>query len=31
MPKAAIGRKLGLHQAAVRKLVGARSADHVIN
>jgi transposase len=27
MSKAAIGRKLGLHQATVRKLVGARSAD----
>jgi transposase len=28
--KAAIGRKLGLHQATVRKLVGARSADDVV-
>lgn len=30
MSKAAIGRKLGLHQATVRKLVGARSADDVV-
>ncbi|MGW2183268.1 ISL3 family transposase [Streptomyces sp. NPDC001732] len=30
MPKAAIGRKLGLHQATVRKLVGARSADDAV-
>lgn len=29
MSKAAIGRKLGLHQATVRKLVNARSADDV--
>ncbi|MGW0772051.1 ISL3 family transposase, partial [Streptomyces sp. NPDC002676] len=28
--KAAIGRKPGLHQATVRKLVGARSADDVV-
>lgn len=30
MSKAAIGRKLGLHQATVRKLVNARSVDDVI-
>ncbi|MFF7192026.1 ISL3 family transposase, partial [Streptomyces sp. NPDC008222] len=30
MSKAAIGRKLGLHQATVRKLVNARSADDVV-
>jgi transposase len=30
MSKAAIGRKLGLHQATVRKLVNARSADEVV-
>ncbi|MFI8233855.1 ISL3 family transposase [Streptomyces sp. NPDC085900] len=30
MSKAAIGRKLGLHQATVRKLVSARSADDVV-
>ncbi|MGW2370704.1 ISL3 family transposase [Streptomyces sp. NPDC001667] len=30
MSKAAIGRELGLHQATVRKLVGARSADDVV-
>ncbi|GAA3021361.1 hypothetical protein [Streptomyces fulvorobeus] len=30
MPKAAIGRKLGPHQATVRKLVNARSADDVV-
>ncbi|MFJ1550489.1 hypothetical protein [Streptomyces sp. NPDC088246] len=30
MAKAAIGRKLGLHQATVRKLVDARSADDVV-
>ncbi|WP_443079375.1 ISL3 family transposase [Streptomyces sp. P5-A9] len=30
MSKAAIGRKLGLHQATVRKLVGARSTDDVV-
>ncbi|MFE9976461.1 ISL3 family transposase [Streptomyces hirsutus] len=30
MSKAVIGRKLGLHQATVRKLVGARSADDVV-
>ncbi|MFD8032786.1 ISL3 family transposase [Streptomyces sp. NPDC059717] len=30
MSKAAIGRKLGLHQATVRKLVGARSAGDVV-
>ncbi|MEH0549175.1 ISL3 family transposase [Streptomyces sp. B21-105] len=30
MSKAAIGRKLELHQATVRKLVGARSADDVV-
>jgi hypothetical protein len=30
MSKAAIGWKLGLHQATVRKLVGARSADDVV-
>ena len=28
--KAAIGRELGLHQATVRKLVGARCADDVV-
>lgn len=30
MSKAAIGRKPGLHQATVRKLVNARSADDVV-
>lgn len=30
MSKAAIGRKLGLHQATVRKLVNARTVDEVI-
>ncbi|MBT2397852.1 ISL3 family transposase [Streptomyces sp. ISL-100] len=30
MSKAAIGRKLGLHQATVRKLVDARSASDVV-
>ncbi|MGM9470150.1 hypothetical protein [Streptomyces murinus] len=30
MSKATIGRKLGLHQASVRKLVNARSADDVV-
>lgn len=30
MSKAAIGRKLGLHRATVRKLVDARSADDVV-
>ncbi|MFD3537492.1 ISL3 family transposase [Streptomyces sp. NPDC058664] len=30
LPKAAIGRKLGLHQATVRKFVNVRSADDVI-
>ncbi len=30
MSKAAIGRKLGLHQATVRKLVGARCADDAV-
>lgn len=30
LSKAAIGRKLGLHQATVRKLVDARSADDVV-
>ncbi|MGW8955639.1 hypothetical protein [Streptomyces sp. NPDC055709] len=30
MSKAASGGKLGLHQATVRKLVGARSADDVV-
>ncbi|MFE9306013.1 ISL3 family transposase [Streptomyces sp. NPDC006856] len=30
MSKAAIGRKLGLHQATVRKLVNAPSADDVV-
>ncbi|WRZ89283.1 hypothetical protein OHB54_09445 [Streptomyces sp. NBC_01007] len=30
MSKAAIGRKLGLHQATVRKPVNARSADDVV-
>ncbi|MFC5030627.1 MULTISPECIES: ISL3 family transposase [Streptomyces] len=30
MSKAAIGRKLGLHQATVRKLVDAHSADDVV-
>lgn len=30
MSKAAIGRKLGLHQATVRKLAGASSADDVV-
>ncbi|MFJ3235812.1 hypothetical protein [Streptomyces sp. NPDC086787] len=30
MSKAAIGRKLGLHQATVRKLVNARSAEDVV-
>jgi transposase len=30
MSKAAIGRKLGLHQATIRKLVNARSADDVV-
>ncbi|MFG2638725.1 transposase [Streptomyces sp. NPDC048362] len=30
MSKAAIGRKLGLHQATVRKLVNARCADDVV-
>ncbi|GAA2986619.1 MULTISPECIES: transposase [Streptomyces] len=30
MSKAAIGRKLGLHQATIRKLVSARSADDVV-
>ncbi|MFD9637504.1 ISL3 family transposase [Streptomyces violascens] len=30
MSKAAIGRKLGLHQATVRKLVNARSSDDVV-
>lgn len=30
MSKAAIGRKIGLHQATVRKLVNARSVDDVI-
>ncbi|MFE0517145.1 ISL3 family transposase, partial [Streptomyces sp. NPDC058964] len=30
MSKAAIGRRLGLHQATVRKLVNARSADDVV-
>ncbi|MGW6709600.1 ISL3 family transposase [Streptomyces sp. NPDC054956] len=30
MSKAAIGRKLGLHQATVRKLVSARSADDIV-
>jgi hypothetical protein len=28
--KAAIGRKLGLHQATVRELINARSADDVV-
>ncbi|WP_206742987.1 ISL3 family transposase [Streptomyces sp. AcH 505] len=30
MSKAAIGRKLGLHQATVRKLVNSRSSDDVV-
>lgn len=30
MSKAAIGRRLGLHQATVRKLVNARSAEDVV-
>ncbi|WP_420705996.1 ISL3 family transposase [Streptomyces sp. NRRL S-1831] len=30
LSKAAIGRKLGLHQATIRKLVNARSADDVV-
>ncbi|MFF7234382.1 hypothetical protein [Streptomyces sioyaensis] len=30
MSKAAIGRKLGLHQATIRKLVNARSADDIV-
>ncbi|WP_373287936.1 terminase gpP N-terminus-related DNA-binding protein, partial [Streptomyces hygroscopicus] len=30
MSKAAIGRELGLHQATIRKLVNARSADDVV-